>query len=194
MDNQIIRVFFALPTPHEQVNLIQDFINSFNPEISRNIRWVKQNHFHITLIFIAKLKSSHIEPIHLALCNQLIGFRSISVKLNGFKAFPDSVSPRVLWIGLSFPESLLELNQAITEIFKKFGYKNKERSFSPHLTIGRIGKKVSARDITRIGQYIGEKQFISTGNFFIDKGILFQSDLKPGGPEYKTLFSIPFSK
>jgi len=193
VENQIIRAFFALPIPREQVVMIQNFKGCIDQEISRNIRWVKQTQFHITMFFIAELKATHIEPIRNALFNRLLGIRPLRTRLNGVGVFPESGFPRVIWIGLSFPDRLLKLDHAIAEIFEKFGYKNKDRSFSPHLTIGRIGKRVPASIKTQIGQHIKKNQFISTKNFIINSGNLYQSTLTPVGPVYKTLFSVPFS-
>jgi 2'-5' RNA ligase len=74
------------------------------------------------------------------------------------------------------------------------GYRPETRSFSPHLTVGRVQEHVTARDLDTLRAALEETQVGDLGSMPVDNLHLMKSDLQPGGPVYSTLFTAALAK
>ena len=109
----------------------------------------------------------------------------------GLGAFPNPKRPRVIWIGIQAPAGLEALRHGIEAATATLGYPVEKRSFSPHLTIGRVRQNVSSTDMQKIRATLEETQVGSLGTMRVATVHLFKSDLKPSGAVYTRLFSTP---
>jgi 2'-5' RNA ligase len=69
------------------------------------------------------------------------------------------------------------------------GYATEDKSFSPHLTIGRVREQASPVELQNIHCALETLHVGSLGTFTVQSVHLFKSDLKPAGPVYSSLFS-----
>src|SRR3989344_3664164 len=100
------------------------------------------------------------------------------LELSELGAFPGRDYIRVIWIGTKENPILMKLQKDIENALESFGFK-KELDFHPHLTLARVQTKMDFPDIK-----------IENKKFKVDRFILYQSILKPGGPEYIKLKEI----
>jgi 2'-5' RNA ligase len=87
----------------------------------------------------------------------------------------------VLWVGFSnVPERLQQLYSNIEDELARGGFEREKRTFSPHLTIGRIRTPHNAARVAEalIASGFESEVFIAT------EVILMRSDLKPTGSIY----------
>ena len=176
-----IRTFIAIDLPES----VRTAIRTIQADIRSSgfkARWVRPENVHLTLRFlgdvdthlIAKINSAiqtsakEIAPFHL-------GGRSIGV-------FPNSRRPRVLWMGL-FGQigALLRLQKKIETQLALLGFAKEKRTFTGHLTIGRIKGKAPLRQVIRI---LTQYETYVTEPFAVKEVILFKSQLTPDGSIY----------
>jgi 2'-5' RNA ligase len=90
-------------------------------------------------------------------------------------------NPRVIWLGIEPMPVLQGLKEKIDKDLRSAGFEIERREFKPHLTLGRIK---SLENRSGLDKLIRENQ----GRIFmsgkIKELVLFESKLKPEGPEY----------
>jgi 2'-5' RNA ligase len=114
-----------------------------------------------------------------------------SMSVGGVGAFPTTRRARVIWIGLETPPALEDLHRGVEAAAAQLGYPQKERPFSPHLTIGRVGQNVSSSDLERIRRVLETIKVDTLGTFRVEAIHIFKSELQPGGAIYTHLYALP---
>jgi 2'-5' RNA ligase len=173
-----IRCFVAVELPaamREDVKLIQREISI--PEL----RLVQPELVHVTLKFLGEIPDKEVKKVAQALRG--IRDRSFPAQVKGMGAFPGR-SIRVVWLGLD--GNFQGLYQKVEEALRPLGFKREERGFSPHLTIGRVGRpseNISMQLAPKIDRFVD----LDLGRFTVDKFFLKKSTLTRGGPIYENL-------
>jgi len=151
------------------------------------ISWVNPDNLHLTLRFLGETSFQQVEEIIRLLdnvCNEYHPFQ-FNLKEAGF--FKSKNQPRILFFAV---ENGLMLNQLADEIEERvvaLGFSKEERSFNPHLTIGRIKmlkNKMNFYDL--INQYKeAEIQTVTVSEI-----VYYQSILTSSGAIYKPIKTI----
>lgn len=145
-----------------------------------SVRWVKPEQMHLTLAFLGEVTQDFIESAKERLGSAAAEHESFSCRLKGLGAFPSPARARVVWIGIEEgKEQLKRLQASVSRELVKIGYVSEKRSYSPHLTLGRLKMPADVQGICRTG--------FESERFIIDRVVLFQSILRPEGPEYVKL-------
>jgi 2'-5' RNA ligase len=113
----------------------------------------------------------------------------MEIGVGGIGAFPKMRHPRVIWVGVEAPSELFDLRRGVEDGVARLGYNYDKYEFTPHLTLGRISRKASARDVRKVGNVLHEFQVGFLGVARIDAVHLYRSDLHPDGAQYTRLFS-----
>ena len=175
------RLFVGIKiTPTEELtNLFEELQQSLKGE---KIRWANNDRIHITLKFFGKIEEDKIPSINNVLMKSAGKSSRFSINLSGLGVFPDSRSPTVLWAGIEKQSLLFDLYNNIKRELKIIGYEPENRSFEPHLTLGRF-RYMNNNDLLRdiVSEYNGiqiQKQNVEQFN-------LYESILRPQSPLYK---------
>jgi len=184
-----IRSFIALDLDANVQSMLGNAIRQIKPAAGNNIRWVPEKNIHITLKFLGDTSPANLEFLKKILTAEASRFHPFDVKIGNLGAFPSIRKPRVIWIGLDAPVELNYLQQAIDIETTRLGYPPEERSFAPHLTLGRISQHAPPEEIRRIGDFLEASQIKVDAVASIRTVVLFRSDLLPGGPTYTPLQS-----
>jgi 2'-5' RNA ligase len=67
---------------------------------------------------------------------------------------------------------------------EKIGFQPEDRSFRPHLTLGRMKSSRGKEELVGRMERYREEEF---GDFEVERVVLFKSDLRPSGPIYTPL-------
>jgi len=88
--------------------------------------------------------------------------------------------PQVIWVGVEEQgDSLSRLWNAVRFAVTQLGYKTEERDFLPHITIGRVKKKMSPENVeSETEKFFSPAPILQT----IDQFSLYQSRSTPHGP------------
>lgn len=190
----VIRAFIAIGLLSPIQAKLEEVITGLKGQLGEvPIRWVSGASIHLTLKFLGDVSESNLEIIKKMLQAEASGHPPFEISVGGLGAFPTIARPRVIWVKVDAPQELFSLQRGIENETARLGYDREERAFSPHLTLGRVSRNASPRDIQRIGEILGKISVGSLGMVKVEKVTLYRSDLRPGGAVYTSLFSAPLT-
>jgi 2'-5' RNA ligase len=192
MESKNIRSFFAISVSSDCRQEINKIILDLRRDFPSVIKWVNTDNLHLTLKFLGEFKSGDIQQIEKMLRPVLSLSAQFDLTFQNLGVFPNERKPKVVWIGLSYPDELKLIFQKIENIALELGYPKEERGFSPHLTIGRV--KFDASDLLKIGAIIKNKKVGEVCQSHVGRVIFYQSYLTSTGPVYSELFHLPLKE
>jgi len=83
---------------------------------------------------------------------------------------------------------MVRLRDAVEAQVAPLGFPTENRAFSPHLTLGRVQRYASKAEVRDIGQAVAASAIGFVGEMTARTVCYIQSDLKPSGAVYTTLF------
>jgi 2'-5' RNA ligase len=188
----MLRAFIALEIPAGIQDAIAQSTASLKNALPKTlVRWVAPQNVHLTLKFLGDVSPTNLEQLAKTLKVETALHRTFSMSVGGFGAFPNSRRARVIWIGLEAPPGLEALRRGVETAAAHLGYAPEERPFSPHLTIGRVGQKISASDVQRIHALLDATKVGGLGTLSVEAVHIFKSDLRPDGSIYTHLYALP---
>ena len=136
---------------------------------------------HFTLLFLGEVSEETISSIKEALGT--ISFKKFEVEFTHVGAFPNSRSPRVIWIGVDDKSSrqLVDLALQVEKKLAPLGFRP-DKPFRPHLTIFRVKNRIDD-----ISGTIERFKKVDLGKYTMTELKLKQSVLTPSGPVYSDL-------
>ncbi len=140
----------------------------------RNIRWEKEEKFHITLRFLGETSRAAIPEIVSAVRNRCKDFSPFNLKTAGIDALIRRRYPETLTVVFADSEdSLFDLKDAIDSELETVGFEPEKRDFLPHITIGRSKKKMKLPELPQF-----ELEFTA------DRVCLMESELRREGARH----------
>lgn len=187
-----LRAFIAIELPIQTRNAIEKQTAHMRQTLGSDlIRWVPSENMHLTLKFLGEVASSHLNFLKQMLTHTADLYSQFDLQIGGLGSYPTTRNPRILWIGISPPIDLPSLQKHIEEGVVRLGYEQEERTFSPHLTIGRVRQNANMADLPKIRAVLDKTQLGNIDIARVDSIHLFKSDLNPSGSVYTKLFSAP---
>jgi 2'-5' RNA ligase len=157
-----------------------------------DVRWVKAENIHLTMVFLGNVKTEEIEGIEKEVRNVCPVYGSFDIALKGMGCFPNRRRPRVLWLGLDGEiERMSHFRDGLQRALKAFGIKEEKRPFRPHLTLGRF--RSTRKMGSRLEELLSEYAALESPVESLNELYLFKSDLNPRGAVYTKLKSWPLS-
>jgi 2'-5' RNA ligase len=183
----LIRSFLAIELPKPILRKIEEVQGDLRLTHA-DVRWVSPEKIHLTLKFFGSIEESRIDSIFKSIEEPIQNTLPFSLKVRGVGAFPQMRNLRVIWMGLvEEREAFSSLQKQIEAQLEKIGFQPEDRSFHPHLTLGRMrSSRGKGNLVGRIEKY-KEEEF---GDLRVERVVLFKSDLKPSGPIYTPLGGV----
>ena len=173
-----MRAFVAVEI---QDDTILDAIAKIQSEFKIKATAVNKKNMHFTLLFLGEVSEGTIGAIKEALGT--ISFKRFEVEFTHVGAFPNSRSPRVIWIGVDDKSSrhLVDLALQVEKKLAPLGFRP-DKPFKPHLTIFRVKNRIDD-----ISGTIERFKKVDLGKYAMTELKLKQSVLTPSGPVYSDL-------
>ncbi|MFZ1979483.1 MAG: RNA 2',3'-cyclic phosphodiesterase [Bacteroidota bacterium] len=181
------RAFIALPVS-EEIGVSISAVQSFLQSPGDGVRWESPDKFHITLKFLGTADFSLLERIARPLESIARMSPPFTLVYTGVGAFPSNRRPRVVWIGAEYNPVLAALQKAVEQACFDAGFPPEERSFHPHITLGRVKDENLDRRLT---EAIKTCTFEPIHSRFSEI-VLMKSELKHTGSIYTKLKSFSF--
>jgi RNA 2',3'-cyclic 3'-phosphodiesterase len=189
-----MRTFIAVPLADEIHRKLAALIQRLKEPGNRAVRWVAPENIHLTLKFLGEVAGDKVRDITQAL-EELAGeCHPFDICIQHTGAFPNLKRPRVFWVGISQYEELKNIQGLVEKKMEKLGFEGENRSFSPHLTLGRVNDAASHSDLDRVIEKTTREQAVDLGSVHVEEMHLFKSELTPRGSIYTTLFTVHLSK
>jgi 2'-5' RNA ligase len=186
---ETIRAFIAIPLPDSLMRQLTNLQRRLGEQVPhRSVRWVRPEGIHLTLKFLGDTPTDKLPGIKQALAAVARNAPASTFTVGEIGCFPNTLRPRVVWVGVQEPAGRLAvLQDAIEEVMVPFGYKPEGRGFKPHLTLGRVGRKARRDDVAQVGEVVAGAEVGQLAEVDADRFELIRSVLKPSGAEYTTL-------
>ncbi|NLY56412.1 MAG: RNA 2',3'-cyclic phosphodiesterase [Firmicutes bacterium] len=180
------RSFIAITLPEEVKSSINQAVRQWR-SLADQVKWVPPAQYHLTLAFLGEVSQEQLPIIAEATAAQLVGLPPFIIEINGFGAFPSRNRARVLWLGISKGTDLLqEAYRCVWSALVPLGF-SADRSFQPHLTIGRVKTSLGNLVLSDVPAALNEVR----ASFTVRQIELFKSELFPSGPKYTQLHVMP---
>ena len=188
-----IRTFIAVELPAEAREALEGVQEVLcQSPASRAGRWVACESIHLTLKFLGEVPASRLPSIHEATARGCAGRAPLAIRLSGLGCFPNARRPRVVWVGVEEPTGgLVALQRAVEDQLSKLGFSREGRAFSPHLTVARIHRGATGREIEVLGRLVAQTQIGVVAEFQADGVSVMRSELRPSGAVYTQLSFAP---
>lgn len=179
----MIRSFIAVEIAPAVAANIAAAVAELKPALPA-LRWVTPENFHLTLKFLGDIEASQVDAIASALAAVVTPFPRCTINAKGLGVFPTLRQAKIFWVGFIGAE-LARLADQVDGALVPLDFAAAERPFTPHLTIGRWRQsELRAGDLKELLKRWREYDF---GAMVIDRVILFHSELKPAGAQYRQL-------
>ena len=153
--------------------------------LDRSVRWTGPEQMHLTLKFLGEVSDADIASVAETMSSVAARQSPITFLVRGVGCFPPGGAVRIFWVGVEESSGTLARLQAYCEeSFARLGFARERRSYTPHLTIGRIkdaSHSLHIRDVAR------RELSFEAGRQRVDELVLFQSVLSDAGAMYVPL-------
>lgn len=177
------RIFLAVKINPEPELL--DLFDLLRDELSGGqIKWVDEDQLHVTLKFFGETPDSKIPEISKAVKDCCLRHNGFSFDICSPGYFRKRQEPSVIFLQSAKTKELDAFQADLDRHFAELGIAKEEREFKPHLTLGRVKSVGDTESFYDLMKQFPHRpvQTISVGEL-----ILFESRLKPPGPEYSVL-------
>lgn len=179
-----MRLFISINLPVNIKEGLSGKISSLKEELYRDIRWVKEENWHLTLKFLGEIREEEVNLIKEKIFLVARNYRQQSIRFSRIAAFPTIANPRVVYVGIN------DQNDILQQLYRDLEYQFSEKPalYTPHLTIGRVKAGVDKRKVSAVLKKYQEIDF-SDFKIKVANISLMESILRKEGPIYKELYS-----
>ncbi len=181
------RVFFAINLPRE---IKQDLARIVTPFAARHrerqIAWVSESNFHITLQFIGESTDLEIARLHAVGYMAAGRIKPFELVTGSFGCFPSASRPRVVMIETSNTDHATELVRTLRSELEKQGFTREAQPWHAHITLGRVKDKRGTCDLDGVT--------LSPHTIPVTSFELMASTLDPRGSTHRVLTSYPLER
>ncbi|MGH9849358.1 MAG: RNA 2',3'-cyclic phosphodiesterase [Blastocatellia bacterium] len=178
-----MRTFIAIEIPAE----IKTALSRLQTELRRagaEVSWTKPENIHLTLKFLGEIEETLVSEIERACVDVAAEFQPFTLDLDSTGVFPNARQPRVLWAGLAGEtEKAVEIQRRLDERLAAIRFDREEKSFRPHLTIGRVKSNRRTRELLALTRSYQLPRLA----FDVKEIVVMKSELLPAGARYTSL-------
>ena len=186
-----IRSFIAIELPDPVKASLSSLKDMMRPARHPYVKWVGPEGIHLTLKFLGNIAQNRVPLIIEAIAQASQGVSPFQLQIGGLGAFPNLQRPQVIWVAIKGEvEKLAMLQTGIEQALVPLGFAPESRSFTPHLTLGRLRQQASPGERRSIGEVMMATEFESGPAMEVKEISLMRSKLTPSGAIYSRLASI----
>ncbi|MCD6402264.1 RNA 2',3'-cyclic phosphodiesterase [bacterium] len=181
------RVFIAINLPKKIKEKLIKYQTKW-PELP--IRWTKPENLHITLVFLGYISDKELLDVFQITKEVVNSHKAFSVNLKkiGYGP-PKKIPPRMVWAIGEASKDIVNLREELEKsLIEKVNFPLENRTFTPHITLGRIRtwewRQIEPEERPEIDEGINL-------SFEVNSIEVMESHLKRGGAEYTILESAP---
>lgn len=180
-----LRTFIAVEAAPNIRKRALELIELLRPTAAQ-VKWVGATELHWTLKFLGDVSTHELPDLCDTVEEAVSTLPSFEIAAMGAGAFPAADRPRTVWLGVGQGEAqFVALHDRLKEAMSHLGFREEQRRFRPHLTLGRIRR--SPEGIDELGQLILDHATFPAGSMTVSEVVLFSSRLERHGPVYEAL-------
>lgn len=179
-----MRLFTALDPPPGNRPRYAELQNA----LPLTARWSDPEQFHVTVRFIGEIEEADFSEYAAALTD--LQASAAHCVPYGLDVLPSRRAPRVVVLGLERTSSLVALHDAVTEALAPLGLDPEDRTYRPHLTLGRL----SDPDPTAVHEALRRVDAPRLSPFSATTLHLYESTRTPSGAIHERRLSVPLQE
>ena len=181
------RTFLALPLDEGIVNRLVK-VQQALADSGAQVRWVERENLHLTLKFLGNVFDEQLAEVCRVAKAIAAEAEPFEFAIRGVEAVPATGQLRMVWVGIDEPTGrLAALNDAAERAYSDLGFKQENRQYRPHLTLGRVKSGQGVEDLRHAAGQHRDADFGAQG---ADELIVFSSHLEREGPVYSPLATL----
>jgi 2'-5' RNA ligase len=190
-----LRTFIAIELSDDLRSQLRDQMDRIQADLGlETIRWVRPTSIHLTLKFLGEVSPEKIDSITNQMEQVAAEHDPFIFRAESFGCFPSIRKPRVLWVGVAESSGMLSsIQRDLERRLAQLGFKRERRPFHPHLTLGRLHRRIKQSEVQSTGSALEDFQVGVLGDYEVKDLCLFKSDLRPTGAVYTCLKRISLS-
>jgi 2'-5' RNA ligase len=189
--DQDLRLFIAIDLPETVKQRLHDLQTQLRQH-TQAVRWTDPHGTHLTLKFLGSARAALVPEIVAAMHQAAAHRQQFELRTAALGVFPNPKRPRVVWLGVAGAVPALSGLQAAVERFvAPLGFPTEQRSFNPHLTLGRTVKDPSPTDLASISPAIAQISVLHPVVFSVSEMVLMRSELHRQGARYTAVAHVP---
>lgn len=153
-----MRLFVAIEIPDSWRSIASatnEIIGASVGALNANMRFVDPSLMHITLRFLGEVPEERVADLDAALRHRLSPI-DVGLALGSPSTFGPPTRTQVVWLGVrGNVEGLRVLVRRVDLALADAGVKPNDTRFSPHITLARLDRHVSADDRRQIAELVG---------------------------------------
>jgi 2'-5' RNA ligase len=159
-------------------------------EHSGNVKWVRLENLHLTLLFLGEVEQLDVVEICRVVQTRSRKHKPFMLEVQGLGAFPNSRRPKILWAGITDGVGILrKLHADLEEGLLELGcYRREDREYTPHLTLGRLNRDEGAEAWASV---LAKHADWQGGTSPVDEVLVMASEMRRDGPEYSVMGRAP---
>jgi 2'-5' RNA ligase len=186
-----IRAFIAVELPLEIKTVLANLQAALGAGKDDSVKWVNPDSIHLTLKFLGNIDAAAISQITEAIISSVKHIHSFKLEIAEIGAFPNARSPRVVWIGLTGDvRALAMIHKSLEDTLASLGFTPEKRSFSPHLTLGRVRDRAKKDQRLALAQQLSTVKLENRPGFSVKQINLMRSELTQKGAIYTELATV----
>jgi len=186
----LVRAFIAVEIPSNLKEKLHTGTQSLRRALPRPlVRWVAVGNMHLTLKFLGETPLDKLERLKGYLAAEVAAQSPFEIGVGKLGVFASFSRPRVIWVGVQDNGELASLHRCVETAASRMGSDPDKHPFSAHLTLGRVQQGISPVEREKIRAAIVSQEGLDFGKMQIDAVHLFESQLKPTGAVYRSLFT-----
>ena len=186
-----IRCFIAIELPEELKRELSKLQSQIKATSQASVKWVDTKGIHLTLKFLGNVDVNRIPTIVETIAQARQGIAPFHLEVAGTGVFPGQKQPRVAWVGLQGDvQILLQLQERIESALVPLGFASEARSFTPHITLGRVRPEGQATEKQKLAQAVISTRFEAITPLDVKAVSLIKSQLTPTGAIYTRLDEV----
>jgi len=183
-----VRTFVAIMLDGSLHRTLTEVVERFASS-KASVKWVAPENTHVTLKFLGNVDEERLTEVYEACERAADGIGPIDLEMKAVGCFPGMKRPRVVWLGIEKGEEhVRELQQRVESELERMGFAREERTFTAHLTIGRVKGRKGISNLCRL---LEEERNVFIGLMRAEKISIMKSKTLPTGPIYTELKAIP---
>ena len=185
---QTIRSFIAIPLATDIRQAAVKLLERLR-QPNDGIKWVPTDNLHLTLKFLGEVDNTEVPRVCDVIRQVTATLPPFEISFAGTGGFPQLERPRILFVGVNDPGSLVAMVSGLESALAELGFKPEPRDYRPHLTIGRT-RGGSRRADASVVERLRQEQDLQLGTMTADCVQLFASFLDKGGPTYQVMDTV----
>lgn len=179
-----MRLFIAVDFPPPVRSALGEIVRTL-ADADLPVRWIPEDNFHLTLRFLGDRPDEDVEVLRRILLELAADAEPFEAGFGPVGAFPSPRRPRVIWISVDAGPRLRLLRDELERKLAAAGFGRDERSFRPHVTLGRARNDAAPgafRSFVALAGGLGLDE-----SFPVDTVDLVRSHLGSDGSRYECL-------